>query len=561
MGDVLEFLVDGVSGLSPGDVEGAVIVCGVCSLGQAGKGYLLGPSSDLTTLLGIGPLVDRLRDIFATGGQNPVVIAVPVAGLAAGYVTEVVHTGTGPEATASGTPAENKDVVVKIIAGGALGGATYQLSEDGGDTFGETTDTPANGQITIGTTGITLTLTGEQVADDEYAFTIRTPIGPVIHTGTGPDVVVAGSPLADADVLLTIVTAGTRNEGTYMLSLDGGDSYDAVRTIPVDGVINVGSTGVTITVPDSPAMVAGDTYAFTLAAPIPSISAVITAIEQPLSLYDVEMVYVVGPSDAVDWAAIGVKAESLWNAHRPTFFVAESRLPYANEDINDWTAAMLTERAAYSHRFISVCTTFGEVSDSTGQRITRNWGGLLVGRLLSIPVMRAIGRVRDGGVSQGSLPDEWTESVQKQLEDNGFVTAKHYAGLSSVYWGDARTLADATSDYRYIETCRTVFKAVRKERIAALKSMYDEAGDPLMEGGAAGLNMLQAEIENALNTMVKAQPQEMAGHAVKIPDGQDIANNGVAVETTLIGIPKIRSIKLFNRYVIAGSAFDPRLEG
>lgn len=562
MGDVLEYLVDGVSGLSPGGVEGSAIVCGVCSLGEPGKAYLLGKSSDLAALLGVGPLVDRLRDIFATGGQNPIVIAVPVAGIAAGYITPVEHTGTGPDAATSGTPAGNADAIVRIAVGGALGTATYQLSTDDGETFSVAAATPANGQIAIGSTGVTLTLgSGVHVADDEYEFTIRTSIGPVTHIGAGPDVTVSGTVKADADVLLTIITAGTRNEGTYQLSLDGGDSYDAVRTIPADGAIAVGTTGVTITVPSSPDMDAGDTYAFTLTAPVPSISSVINAIAQPLSLYDVEFVYVVGASDAVDWAAMGVKAEELWNAHRPTFFIAETRLPWDNEDINDWASAMLVERATYSHRFVSVCVAFGEVSDSTGLRITRNWAGLMAGRLLSIPVMRAIGRVKDGGISQGTLPDTWTEAIQQQLETNGFVTAKYYAGLSSVYWGDARTLADATSDYRYVETCRTTFKAVRKARIAALKSMYDEAGDPMLEGGSAGLNMLKAEIESALNTLVKALPSELAAHVVSIPSGQDIVNNGVAVEMTLIGIPKIRSIKLFAKYVYAGSAFDPRLEG
>ena len=43
---------------------------------------------------------------------------------------------------------------------------------------------------------------------------------------------------------------------------------------------------------------------------------------------------------------------------------------------------MLAERATYSHRFVSVCAQFGEISDSTGKRITRNWAGLMAGRLL-----------------------------------------------------------------------------------------------------------------------------------------------------------------------------------
>ncbi len=47
---------------------------------------------------------------------------------------------------------------------------------------------------------------------------------------------------------------------------------------------------------------------------------------------------------------------------------------------------------------------------------------------------------------------------------------------------------------------------------------------------------------------------------MNIPAGQDITNNGVAVEVTLIGIPIIREIRLYNRYVYAGSRFDPRME-
>ena len=46
---------------------------------------------------------------------------------------------------------------------------------------------------------------------------------------------------------------------------------------------------------------------------------------------------------------------------------------------------------------------------------------------------------------------------------------------------------------------------------------------------------------------------------IVIPPGQDIVNNGVAVEMTLIGIPIIRTIKLYASYVYAGSSFDPRL--
>lgn len=560
MRDVFEFLIDGTSGIAPGGVDGACIVAGVCSLGEVGKGYLLGKSSNLEGLLGVGPLVDRLRDVFATGGQAPVVIAVPVTGQAGGYITPVVHVGEGPDGVASGTPVKNAEAVVSIVEGGALGVATCKVSEDGGTTFAATAPVPENGQVAIGTTGVTLVLAeGALVADETYSFLVRSPIGPITLVGTGSDITAAGTVKAGADVKLLIVTSGVRNQATYQISLDGGDNYGPVRTIPVDGLIACGSTGVTITVPAED-VVAGDVYSFEILEPAPTIASVLDALETPLSLYDVEFVYVVGPSDSVDWAALGVQADTLWNAHRPTWFLTEARLPYADEDLDDWVAALVAEKAAFAHRFVSVVAAFGEISDATGKRITRNAAGLAAGRLLAIPVMRALGRVRDGNISQLALPALYTEGHQATLETACYITARRYAGLAGVYWGDEKTLAELTSDYQYLTVLRTVFKAVRKARLAALKSMYDEAGDPIQGGEATGLAYLTANLEAAINTMVAAVPSELAGSQFIVPPGQDIVNNGVAVEMTLIGIPIIRTIKLFANYAYAGGAFDPRLQ-
>ena len=284
-----------------------------------------------------------------------------------------------------------------------------------------------------------------------------------------------------------------------------------------------------------------------------------SALESPLAVYDVEFVHVVGPSDSVDWAAAAAKTDELWNAHRPTYFKMEARLPYDDEDLNDYAAYLLAERQGFSSRFVQVCCQFGEITETSGQRRLRNWAGLQSGRVMSIPVQRATGRVRDGNISQGALPDGW-EAVQSTLEDAGYLTAKKYAGLQGVYWGDSRTMTDDTSDFRYEEVLRTVFKAVRLLRIAALKSMYDEAGDPLLGDNAGGLAYLKAQLENALATMTKAVPPELIDYVVTLPPGQDIVNNGVAVEHVLIGVPIIRKIKLFASYVYAGSAFDPRIK-
>lgn len=561
MGDVLEYLVDGTSGLAPGGVEGSAIVVGVCSKGQVGKGYLLGKSSDLAGLLGVGPLVERARDMLATGGQSPTLIAVPCSGEAAGYFTDVVATGGNgkyPDVTLSGVPQKNADLVVTVETSGQIGTATVKISQNGGETFGSAVT--AERQMVLEGSGATLLFPEEAQLEAgwKWTFTGRLPIGPVslVGDGSSPLPTVTGTVLAGADIAIQIVKSGGRNEGTYQLSTDGGENYGKTRTIPVDGAVALADLGVTVTFPEGE-YVGGTTYACNLLAPQASIVDVMAALEGPLALYDIEFVLVAGPTDSVDWAAMQAKAEELWNLHRPTYFKAETRLPYDGEDLNDFAAWLVAEKQDIAARFVQVCPQYGRITGSDGVLGRRNAAGLQAGRTMSIPVQRATGRVRDGNISQLSLPDGW-EAVQPVLEEAGFLTAKKYAGLDGAYWGDSRTLADDTSDYRYEEVIRTVFKAVRKGRISGLKSMYDEAGDTLLGNEAAGLAYLKANIENALDSMVGALPPELAAYVVNIPSGQDIVNNGVAVEITLIGIPIIRQIKLYFSYTYAGGKFDPR---
>lgn len=562
MGDVLEYLVDGTSGLAPGGVEGSAIVVGACGKGQVGKGYLLGPSSDIDGLLGVGPLAERARDMLNTGGQEPTLIAVPCLSQPGGYISDPVCAGGNgkyPDVGVSGVAQVNADVAVKVVTAGTIGTATVSVSTDGGATFGDSSITTTR-QFVVGDTGATLVFPADAELEEgwQWTFVARCPIGPVERVGdaASPLPVIEGDVLAGAEISIRIVKGGRLNIGAYQLSTDGGANYGKVKTLPVDGKAAVSSLGVTVTFPAGD-YVGGTTYGCRLLAPTPSIVDVMAALDEPLSLYDVEFVLVAGATDSVDWAAMQARAEELWNLHRPTYFKAEARLPYDDEDLSDYAAYLEEEKQGVAARFVQVCAQYGKITDSTGATNLRNAAGLQAGRVISIPVQRATGRVRDGNVSQLKLPDGWM-AAQSVMEDAGYLTAKKYAGLDGVYWGDSRTLADATSDFQYEEVVRTVFKAVRKCRVAALKSMYDEAGDPLLGRDASGLAYLRANIENALDTMVGAIPQELAAYVVNIPSGQDIANNGVAVEITLIGIPIIRNIKLYFSYAYAGGKMDPR---
>lgn len=563
MGDVTEFIIDGTSGLAPSGVEGKCIVAGCCSQGQIGKGYLLGRRSDLTGLLGIGPLVDSLRDIFAAGGQEPFVIAVPVEGAAGGYVTDCRHSGSGPEAQSAGLAVKAAEVVATVTIGGANGEASLKISFDGGETFPEAAAVPENGEVIITGTGAKLIFQATEekplVIDDIYSFKVVTPLSQHMQSGEGPTITAVGEPRAGGQLQVAIIKGGGLNTGTYQLSIDGGYNFGPTRTLPLDGEITVSDLGIALELGEGEYQ-AGTVYSWEVLPPVPTTAAVMKAVAATLEQYDVEFVYVVGPSDSVDWAAGSALGQEMWNKHRPTYFKFEARQPYSGEDLSDWAAALLEQRAGFASMYVQVIAAFGEVSDSTGLSRVRSWGGLNTGKTLSNPVQRAAGRVRDGGISQATLPEGWNEALQQALGEAGFVTVKRYAGKSGVFWSDSKTMADTASDYQYEEVLRVVFKALRKCRVAALDTLYDESGDPTLPESAAGLKFLEANLGAALDTMVKAEPAELAAYVVEIPLGQDITNNGVAVEMTFIGIPIIRSIKLYGKYVYAGGKFDPRLE-
>lgn len=189
MGDVIQYLIDGTSGIAPGGVDGKALVAGVCSKGRVGKAYLIGKRSDLESMLGQGPLVERVSEMLDTGGQEPYLVAVPVQGQPAGYLTELQLDGTGPQARLSGYPAKNADVKIRVRTAGPVAADDSEADAAeieiklGDQEWGEAAK--ALPQNVIGDTGATLLFSEGDilVAGDVYSFSTRLPVGPVERTG------------------------------------------------------------------------------------------------------------------------------------------------------------------------------------------------------------------------------------------------------------------------------------------------------------------------------------------------------------------------------------------
>ncbi len=140
------------------------------------------------------------------------------------------------------TGTTDKTYLVKIVAGGALGAATYHMSTDNGAHWGTTYTVGAGGTITLGdssdvTNGATMTFTaGTFAAGDSFtvnagaAITGNATAAPV-NTFDGT-VVASGAytGMVDKTYALKIIAGGPLADATYKISSDGGVTWGSTKT-------------------------------------------------------------------------------------------------------------------------------------------------------------------------------------------------------------------------------------------------------------------------------------------------------------------------------------------
>jgi hypothetical protein len=112
-----------------------------------------------------------------------------------------------------GAPASNIQVDVNVIVGGFLGAMTFQVSTNGGSTYGSTQSTAAG---------------------NSYAYTIPATSVQIVFPNTtyspgvlkpSPQVVVSGSPNADYIVDVVIITGGALGTMQFQVATNGSDKF------------------------------------------------------------------------------------------------------------------------------------------------------------------------------------------------------------------------------------------------------------------------------------------------------------------------------------------------
>lgn len=209
-------IANGGLGIPTADTTGVVAKMGTATGGTANQAYYYAgnANSQVVTDLVDGVLPDDIRNHLSRSQGRPTLGMRGSAGTAGSNGT-VTQTGSGPLPTLSGTANEDAELRIKIIVGGAVGTATFQLSLDAGRTYQPTRTTAAS--YAIGN-GVTITFTaGTYVAAEIYSADLTAARNTVANVTTMLDAYLNGpyqfglahllGHPADASALATLVAA------------------------------------------------------------------------------------------------------------------------------------------------------------------------------------------------------------------------------------------------------------------------------------------------------------------------------------------------------------------
>lgn len=145
----------------------------------------------------------------------------------------------------------------------------------------------------------------------------------------------------------------------------------------------------------------------------------------------------------------------------------------------------------------------------------------------------------------GTLLRDLDTAVIESLDAARYIFFVEYSGLAGAYFNDSHTMDDATSDYAYIESVRTMDKACRNVRTYVLPKL----GRPMKVDASTGklevyvVEDLQLTAGKALEDMEKAG--ELSGYVVEIdPDQNILSTSCVEMVIRQVGVGVMRKLNI-----------------
>ncbi len=452
--------------------DGVCALIGTSSGGVAGTFYAYAgaDTNGIGDDLGEGPLPDQLVKHLLHGGGRAT-YGYKVSPSTPGASSAVTRSGgtSGPTLTVSGTPSDYADARIVIVDGGARGTATFQYSDDGGDTYTDPIATAATYLLDSGVTATfptsNATMTGSPNDVDFTTTTITRNTGSFVTDGfhIGMTITITGTASNNVTVgPLTNVTA-------TVLTVASGLVVEA-------NVATAAITGVQL-------YVAGETYSWTDTAPIMSTTNVGDAIDALIDApFDVECVHVLGqaasPAASATMATLlATKMEAAWAAHRYMFAVFEAPA--------DTPANIASAFANFEDKAVMGCAGFAEIiNDRTGAVEKRSSARVIVPRIARNPIAIRLERdAADSDLDSLSDVDELVpagaaassgyldEDKTPLLNAAHFSTLRTISGRAGFYITNPLTMAADTSDFQQLQYLRIILKAARVWYLFALTQL------------------------------------------------------------------------------------------
>lgn len=476
--------LDGALGVLPPSAGALFALVGVSSSGPVDTPATYARITDITTDFGDGPLVEAAAHYIERYGR-PVVLVRTGQSVAGSYLDAVAAedgvvedfddtnvTGAS-EITVQASPAADPDdaysVQVLFVLGGTVGvsGIVYQVSLDGGNTFGLAKALGTDTTIDLGI-GVVLELTAATInAGDFVTFSTTAPIAAsagevtVAFDGTSvPTIDSSTEPQDDYEVLIRFVDGGTIGTSgiTYQWSLDGGRTLSATTALGTATSITIpGSGGVKVDLAAG-TIVAGDELSFPTVAPSWNDTELGTALDAlEASAVTWELVHVVGAIDADAFDVIDLAISGMAISGKYRAWIGNTRTPVGAESEATYLASLAAAFGAKASTHGELCAGACRLTSSVSRRkYRRPIAYAVAAREASVSHEVNIADVNLGtlvGVSirdDNGNPDEHDESVSPGLDDARFTVLRTWEGLAGVYVNRPRVFSPEGSDFQLL---------------------------------------------------------------------------------------------------------------
>ena len=179
--------------------------------------------------------------------------------------------------------------------------------------------------------------------------------------------------------------------------------------------------------------------------------------------------------------------------------------------------------------------------------------GLVLGRIARIPVMRNIGRVKEGSLKKvtnayikvAGVIENINDINLTILNDKGYIFIRRYFGKEGYYFNNDFTSTAATDDYNRLARARVIDKAHSIVYNTYINELLDEVQiDDTGKIASGVISYMESIIEKAINILMTAAGEISAVKVFIDPNQNILATNKLLVKVSITPVGVLETIEV-----------------